>query len=291
MVEYLGKWGSVLVEELRVAFQGERGSYSEEAVIRFFGDAAEPHPRKSISAVFMSVEAGEVEAGVIPVENSIEGSVGESYDFLLTTSLKVVGEINLRISHCLIGIEGATLEGLKKVISHPQALGQCRAYIASLGLEPISHYDTAGAVRLVKEMDDKTVAAIASARAAEIYSMSILARDIEDYGRNYTRFLVISRGEPQRAQKEKTSVIFTLPHRPGALYDALGAFAKRGINLTKIESRPTRARPWQYNFYVDFEGHISDKQVREALSELAAKTILLKVLGSYPAWQDPSQGT
>ncbi len=271
---------------MKVAFQGERGAYSEEAVIRYFGEAAEPQPRRTISAVFMSVEAGEVEAGVVPVENSIEGSVGETYDALLTTSLKVIGELNLRISHCLIGLPGATIAGLKKVVSHPQALAQCRAYIASLGLETVSHYDTAAAVRFVKELGDKTVAAIASARAAEIYSMEILARGVEDYGRNYTRFLVIGRGEPERAEKEKTSIIFSLPHRPGALYEALGAFAKRGINLTKIESRPTRARPWQYHFYVDFEGHIGDDKIREALSELAAKSILLKVLGSYPAWQD-----
>lgn len=271
---------------LKVAFQGERGAYSEEAVIRFFGEKAEPQPRKTISSVFMSVEAGEVDAGVVPVENSIEGSVGESYDALLTTSLKVVGEINLRISHCLIGLPGATVEGLRRVISHPQALGQCRAYLASLGLETVSHYDTAAAVRLVKEMGDKSVAAIASARAAEIYGMEILARGIEDYGRNFTRFLVIGRVEPPRAEREKTSIIFALPHKPGALYEALGAFAKRGINLTKIESRPTRARPWQYNFYLDFEGHVSDERVREALSELATKSILLKVLGSYPAWID-----
>ncbi|MEM0381581.1 MAG: prephenate dehydratase [Nitrososphaerota archaeon] len=273
---------------MKVAFQGERGAYSEEAVIRYFGEEAEPQPRKTISAVFMSVEAGEVDAGVVPVENSIEGSVGESYDALLTTSLKVIGEINLRIIHCLIGLPGARIESLRKVVSHPQALAQCRAYIASLGLEPVSHYDTAAAVRLLKETGDETVAAIASARAAEIYGMEILARGIEDYGRNYTRFLVIGRSEPPRAEKEKTSIIFSLPHKPGALYEALGAFAKRGINLTKIESRPTRARPWQYNFYVDFEGHIGDDRVRDALSELATRSILLKVLGSYPAWNEPA---
>ncbi|MCS7146260.1 MAG: prephenate dehydratase [Nitrososphaerota archaeon] len=271
---------------MRVAFQGERGAYSEEAVIRYFGEKAEPQPRKTISMVFMSVEAGEVEAGVVPVENSIEGSVGESYDALLTTSLKVIGEINLRISHCLISLPGATIDGLRRVVSHPQALAQCRAYLASLGLETISHYDTAAAVRLVKETGDKSLAAIASARAAEIHGMEILARGIEDYGRNFTRFFVIGRGEPPRAEREKTSIIFALPHKPGALYEALGAFAKRGINLTKIESRPTRARPWQYNFYVDFEGHISEERVKDALSELAGRSILLKVLGSYPAWSD-----
>jgi len=271
---------------MKVAFQGERGAYSEEAVIKFFGEGADPQPRKTIPAVFMSVEAGEVDAGVIPVENSIEGSVGESYDALLTTSLKVVGEINLRISHCLIALPGSTISGIVRVVSHPQALAQCRGYISSLGLEPVSHYDTAAAVRLVKEMGDKSVAAIASARAAEIYGMDILARGIEDYGRNYTRFLVVGRYDPPRVEKEKTSIIFSLPHRPGALFEALGAFARRGINLTKIESRPTRARPWQYNFYVDFEGHMAEDRVREALSELAEKAILLKVLGSYPAWAD-----
>ncbi len=274
---------------IRVGFQGEHGSYSEEAVLRYFGESAEPLPYKSITSVFVAVETGEASAGVVPVENSIEGSVGETYDSLLTTSLRVVGEINLRISHCLIGLPGAKISELKRVYSHPQALAQCRAYLASLGLEPVSYYDTAAAARLIKEMGDKSAAAIASARAAGIYSLEILASGIEDYGRNYTRFLVIGREPSTRSGRDKTSIIFTLPHRPGALYEALGVFARRSINLTKIESRPTRARPWQYNFYVDFEGHIDDEVVREAMSELAQKALFVKVLGSYPAWINKNQ--
>lgn len=267
---------------MRVAFQGEVGSYSEEAVVRYFGPEAEPLPKKTIAGVFASVEAGEAERGIVPVENSIEGSVNETYDMLLTTSLKVVGEFNLRITHCLIGHPGSDIRRIKRVYSHPQALSQCRAYIASLGAEPISTYDTAGAVKMLREMGDPESAAIASERAAEIYGMKILARGVEDYGRNYTRFLIVGREPAPRSGRDKTSVIFTLTHTPGALYRAIGSFAQRGINLTKIESRPTRARPWQYNFYVDFEGHIDDEATRGALSELASKTLFLKVLGSYP---------
>ncbi len=271
---------------MKVAFQGEQGAYSEEAVLKYFGESSQPRPCRTITSVFVAVETGEADGGVVPVENSIEGSVNETYDALLTTSLRVVGEINLRISHCLIGLPGTKLSDLKRVYSHPQALAQCRAYLASLGLESVSYYDTAAAVKWVKEHGDRSSAAIASARAAEIYSLEILARGIEDYGRNYTRFLVIGRGQPPRTGRDKTSIIFTLPHRPGALYEALGLFASRGINLTKIESRPTKARPWQYNFYVDFEGYLEDDAVKAALAELADKALFVKVLGSYPAWTE-----
>ncbi|MEM2041264.1 MAG: prephenate dehydratase [Nitrososphaerota archaeon] len=267
---------------MKVAFQGEKGSYSEEAVIKHFGAGAEPIPKRTISAVFSAVEVGEVDAGVVPIENSIEGSVTETYDLLLTTSLKVIGEIYLKIVHCLIGLPGTDIKSIKRVYSHPQAISQCRGYIASMGFEYISIYDTAGAVKLIKETGDKTAAAIASERAAEIYGMQILARSIEDYGRNYTRFLIIGKNNPPPGERCKTTVIFTLSHIPGALYQALGAFALRGINLTKIESRPTRSRPWQYNFYIDFEGSIEEKHVKEALAELSSKTLFLKVLGSYP---------
>ncbi|MCS7143057.1 MAG: prephenate dehydratase [Aigarchaeota archaeon] len=266
-----------------VAFQGEYGSFSEEAVIKQFGKGVTMLPKKTITSVFMSVEAGEAEAGVVPIENSIEGPVNETYDRLLTTGLKVIGEINMRIRHCLIGLYGASVSDIKRVYSHPQAIGQCRAYLESLGVELFSTYDTAGSVKMIKEMGDPTNAAIASQRAAEIYEMEVLASDIEDYGRNYTRFLIIGYDVQPPSGADKTSVIFSVAHRPGALYNAIGAFAERGINLTKIESRPTRARPWQYNFYVDFEGHIDDDLVRNALTDLTKKTLFLKVLGSYRA--------
>jgi prephenate dehydratase/chorismate mutase/prephenate dehydratase len=267
--------------KVKVAFQGELGSYSEEAASKFFGQEFVPVPMRSLLSVFTAVEAGSAYYGVVPIENSIEGGVGETYDLLLSSGLRVVGEVYVRVVHCLIGLEGAEISDIKRVYSHPQALAQCRAYITMMGFEPVSTYDTAGAVKLVKEMGDRSNAAIASERAASIYGMKVLAKGIEDYGRNYTRFLVMGReavGEPKRP---KTSIIFSVPHRAGALYRALEPFATREINLTKIESRPTRARPWQYYFFVDFEGDVRDERVREALAELTSRTLFLKVLGTY----------
>ncbi|MEM2233456.1 MAG: prephenate dehydratase, partial [Nitrososphaerota archaeon] len=240
--------------KLRVAFQGELGSYSEEAAAKFFGQGFEPVPMRSLLSVFTAVEAGAADYGVVPIENSIEGGVGETYDLLLSSGLRVVGEVYVRVVHCLIGLEGAELSDIRRVYSHPQALAQCRAYITMMGFEPVSTYDTAGAVKLVKEMGDRSNAAIASERAATIYGMKVLAKGIEDYGRNYTRFLVMGREALGAPRRPKTSVIFSVPHRAGALFRGLEPFAVREINLTKIESRPTRARPWQYYFFVDFEG-------------------------------------
>ncbi|MDW8044023.1 MAG: prephenate dehydratase [Nitrososphaerota archaeon] len=269
----------------RVAFQGELGSYSDEAASRFFGEDFEPLPQRTLAAVFNAVESHRADAGVVPVENSIEGSVGEAYDLLLSTGLRVVGEVYVRVVHCLVGLQESDLSTVRRVYSHPQALGQCRAWISVMGYEPIGFYDTAGAARFVKESGDPTCAAIASERAARIYGLRVLARGIEDYGRNYTRFLVIGRDPPQPSKRTKTTVIFSVAHRPGSLYRALGPLAERGINLTKIESRPTRARPWQYHFFVDFEGSVEEDRVREALSELSNHTLFLKVLGSYPMAQ------
>ncbi len=267
---------------LAVAYQGERGAYSEEAVYTHFGPDVKAVPCRTIREVFNNTEARTVDYGVVPVENSIEGSVSETYDMFLTSSVKVVGEIILRISHCLIVNPETELKDIRLVYSHPQALAQCRGFIASLGAELVTTYDTAGSVRLIKDKGLRDAAAIASERAAEIYGMRVLARGIEDYGRNYTRFLVISTREAESSKDSKTSIIFSTAHIPGALYHALGAFANNGLNLTKIESRPTRQRPWEYYFFVDFEGHQDDERSRKALSELASKVIFLKVLGSYP---------
>ncbi|MEM4410929.1 MAG: prephenate dehydratase [Candidatus Caldarchaeum sp.] len=267
---------------LRVAFQGEKGAYSEEAVISYFGDKAELFPCKTIREVFKNTEALVVDFGVVPVENSIEGSVAETYDMFLTSSVKVVGEIILKIRHCLISHPGTTLADVKVVYSHPQALAQCRGFLTSLGAEMAVTYDTAGSVKMIKEQGLKHAAAVASERAAQIYGMSVLAKGIEDYGHNYTRFLVISTRETTPQADSKTSIIFSTVHRPGALYNALGAFARNNINLTKIESRPTRQRPWEYYFFVDFEGNVGDEGVKKALAELSSCTIFVKILGSYP---------
>jgi len=270
---------------VKVGFQGERGAYSEEAVRTYFGEDVEVLPFKTIRDVFKNTEAGVIDYGVVPVENSIEGSVYETYDMFLSSSARVVGEIILRIRHCLIALPETSITDVKVVYSHPQALAQCRGFLSSLEVETVVTYDTAGSVKMIKEHGLRNAAAVASERAAQIYDMAVLAKGIEDYGHNYTRFLVISMREAQSGRENKTSIIFSTAHRPGSLYNALGAFARHNINLTKIESRPTRQRPWEYYFFVDFEGHNEDQHVRDALRELANNTVFIKVLGSYPRAQ------
>ena len=270
------------LKKLRVGFQGEHGAYSEQAIENEFGAETETVPCKSIREVFNLTEVGSVDLAVVPIENSIEGSVGETYDLLLTSSVKVVGEIVLRVVHCLIGMQSSRLEQIRFVYSHPQALAQCRGFVASLRAEPMITYDTAGSVKMIKDQANGAAAAIASEKAASLYGMRVLARGIEDYGRNYTRFLIISKNETRGTKECKTSIIFSVPHTPGSLYGALEAFAKEGINLTKIESRPTRQRPWEYYFFLDFEGHAKDRKCAHVLAELTKHSVFLKVLGSYP---------
>jgi chorismate mutase/prephenate dehydratase len=275
-------------ERLKVAFQGERGAYSESAVYTYFGDEAEVKPCRDLTEVFESVNKQEVPVGVVPVENSLEGSVNQTYDLFLTHNLKVSGEIIIRISHCLIANPSTSLEAVKTVYSHPQALAQCRSFLERLGSDLIPTYDTAGSVKMLKEKGLKDAAAVASEKAAEIYGMKILAREIEDTPTNYTRFFVISKEDSPRTGKDKTSIIFAAKHKPGALYHALEEFEKRNINLTKIESRPTKQKPWEYNFYLDFEGHRTEKNCAQALKALQEKAAFLKILGSYPKAEQPS---
>ncbi|MEM1507574.1 MAG: prephenate dehydratase [Candidatus Bathyarchaeia archaeon] len=267
---------------VKVAFQGEIGAYSESAIYEFFGQDVQPVPCKRFSDVFRYVDSGETGFGVVPVENSIEGSVTQVYDLFLEYDVKVCGEVVLKIAHCLIANPNVALSSIRVVYSHPQALGQCRNFLERLNCEIISTYDTAGSVKMIKENNMINAAAIASERAAKIYGMNILARDIADNPNNYTRFFVLSRSDAPPTGNDKTSIIFSTRHVPGALYRALGEFALRGINLTKIESRPTRQRPWEYNFYLDFEGHRTEARCAEALEGLKANTLFVKILGSYP---------
>lgn len=265
----------------RVAFQGERGAYGEMAALQYFPGAT-PVPLKSFADVFEAAEKKRVAYAVIPVENSIEGSVGEVYDLLLLTNLKAVGEVYQRVHHCLIANTNTKISQIKSVYSHPQALGQCRGYLRRKKIEPLPAYDTAGAVKMIKERKLLDSAAIASRRAAELYDMKILAQDIEDRKNNYTRFLVLAPKTGNKSGSDyKTSIIFSIRHVPGALFGILGEFALRGINLTKIESRPTKETPWEYNFYVDFEGHYGDSSVKKAFAQIRPKMSHLKVLGSY----------
>jgi len=269
-------------DEVKVAFQGERGAYSESAVYSFFGSSVEVKPCRNLSDVFESVEKGETMYGVVPIENSIEGSVNQTYDLFLEHDLKVCGETVLKIDHCLITNPKTSLNSIEVIYSHPQALAQCRSFLESLGCELIPTYDTAGSVKMMKEKGLINAGAIASERAAEIYGMKVLARDIADNPNNYTRFFVLSKEDSPPSGNDKTSIIFSVKHIPGALYHALGEFAMRNINLTKVETRPAKGKPWEYNFYLDFEGHRSEKRCREALKGLEKMSYFVKVLGSYP---------
>jgi chorismate mutase / prephenate dehydratase len=267
---------------VKVAFQGERGAYSENAVYQYFGPDTEVKPCRDFKDVFDSVCTQDTQCGVVPVENSLEGSVAQNYDLFLRYDLKVCGEVVVKIEHCLIANPGTAIEDIKVVYSHPQALGQCRSFLEDFGRELIPTYDTAGSVKMLKEKGLTNAAAIASERAANLYGMHILAKDIADNPENFTRFFVLSTEDAKQTGKDKTSIIFGATHKPGSLYHALGEFAKRDINLTKIESRPTKQTPWEYNFYLDFEGHRCEKQCMEALKALEKYSDFVKVLGSYP---------
>jgi chorismate mutase/prephenate dehydratase len=266
---------------VKVAFQGERGAYSESAVYQFFGSETQVKPCKEFRDVFESVASQKTEFGVIPIENSLEGSVTQNYDLFLKYDLKVCGEVIVKVEHYLIANPGTALADVKAVYSHPQALAQCRHFLEELGRELIPTYDTAGSVKMLKEKGIRNAAAVASERAAKIYDMQILAEDIADNSENYTRFFVLSKEEGAATGKDKTAVIFGATHAPGILYHALGEFAKREINLTKIESRPTKQKPWEYNFYLDFEGHRTEKKCADALKALEKYASFIKVLGSY----------
>jgi chorismate mutase/prephenate dehydratase len=218
----------------------------------------------------------------VPVENSLEGSISRAYDLLLDSPLMVCGETEMRISHCLIAIDGASLDTIKFVYSHPQALGQSRNFLKQLNAEIVPASDTAGSVRMIKEQGRLDSAAVASAKAAELYGMKIIAREIEDNPHNFTRFFVLSKEDSPPTGNDKTSIVFSLKHKPGALYECLREFASRKVNLTKLESRPTRHQPWEYNFYMDFSGHREEKEVGEALKALEEHAVFVKILGSYP---------
>jgi chorismate mutase/prephenate dehydratase len=269
-------------EKLKVSFQGERGAYSENAIHAFFGEDVEVNPCKDLTEVFQMVKNKETNYGVVPIENSLEGSVNQTYDLFLNYNLKVKGEIIIRISHCLIANPGTKISSVKTVYSHPQALAQSRIFLENCKCKLIPTYDTAGSVKMIKDKALKNAAAIASERAAKLYGMTILAKEIEDNQTNFTRFFVISQKDSQKTGEDKTSIIFASSHTPGALYSALGEFAKRKINLTKIESRPTKQKPWEYNFYLDFEGHRTEPRCSEVLKVLEKNYAFLKVLGSYP---------
>lgn len=265
----------------KVAFQGEKGAFSEDAVLRFFG-GVELLPCRALRDVFEAAAQGAADFGVVPVENSQAGSINETYDLLLRYDLNIYGEIALEVNHCLLAPSGESLASIKTVYSHPQALAQCEEFLRKLNVEIVPTYDTAGSAKLIREKALANCAAVASKRVSEIYQMQILAEDIQTIPDNYTKFFVVSKAKANCADENKTSLVFATRNAPGALYDCLGAFATRGINLTKLESRPSKDKPWEYVFYVDLEGHTEDDICNQALQDLRKKTSFLKILGSYP---------
>lgn len=240
-------------------------------------------PCRSFGDLFEAVHNGRASHALLPVENSLAGTVVPAYDQLLDHDLQVQAEVIVKVEHCLLAPAGTSLASVKRALSHPQALAQCEQTLRRMGIEPVAHYDTAGAARDLAADPQPATAAIASQLAAETYGLEILARGIEDLPFNYTRFFVLGLAPPPRRDPSKTSIIFTTRHVPGALYTVLGELAQRQINLTKIESRPRRNRPWHYLFYVDFEGHEEEPAVRNALMGILKQASFLKVLGSYPA--------
>ncbi len=270
-------------DQMIIAFQGEHGAYSEQAIRQHFGPEPMTLPCRSFLEIFLTLQDGRATHGMLPVENSLAGTVIPAYDLLVDHDLHVQAEVIVRVEHCLMSPPGTKLQDIKRVKSHYQALGQCEQTLRRMALEPVTHYDTAGAARDLAANPEPQTAVIASELASQTYGLEILMRNLEDLDFNYTRFFVLGTTPPPRQDPSKTSIIFTTRHIPGALYKVLSELAEREINLTKIESRPRRNRPWHYLFYLDFSGHEDDPQVQEAVLGILKSSSFLKILGSYPA--------
>ncbi len=265
-----------------IAFQGERGAFSEEAAYKLLGRNIEVLPCENFEAVFASVAKGHADRCLAPIENTLAGSVYENYDLLVKNDLHIVGEVNLRIVHNLIAFPGTTLRNLRRVYSHPVALAQCSRFLSEHPkVERIPFYDTAGSVKMLASERPAGSAAIASRVAASVYKARILKTHLEDHRENFTRFLLLSLKAVVPPRANKVSIVFSTRNVPGALYKCLSVFALRDIDLTKMESRPLRGRPWEYLFYLDFVGNTKEERCRKALEHLAEVTNFLRVLGCY----------
>ena len=275
------------METITVAFQGEPGAYSELAALEFFAPASvQTRPCETFDEAFQAVSDGACTHGVLPIENSLAGSIHRNYDLLLQHDLHIVGEYPLRVQHCLVALPGTKIDDIRRIHSHPQALAQCEKNLKRRGVELSPESDTAGSARLIRERQDAHAGALASRRAAQVNSLQILAENMEDDPANYTRFLVLARQPVEISEPEqgdyKTSIVFSLKNSPGVLFKAMGVFALREIDLTKIESRPIQGRPWEYMFYIDFAGHKDQRNCQRALEHLQELAVYMRLLGSYP---------
>lgn len=279
-VDHLGKTNGTGMQ--KAAFLGEMGTFSHKACLQYFGTQVAAVPAPSFKAIFEAVKNREVDFGVVPLENSLSGSIHENYDFLLEYDLRIVGEITLRIIHHLIGQPGAGIETIKRVLSPPLIFQQCRQFMERYSnWELIPVKDTAAAVKQISKTANAADAAIAGREAAEIYGMSVIEEGVETNPRNYTRFVIIGRDKLEKGPRRKSSFIFSTNHQPGALYEVLKIYADNGINLVKIESRPIHGKPWEYMFYVDIEADAESEAFQPILDMIKAKTDYLKILGSY----------
>jgi prephenate dehydratase len=264
---------------MRLAYQGEPGAYSEAAALQYGGSHTETLPCKTFDEVFEAVVKKRATHGVVPLENSVGGTIHRNYDLLLEHELPITGEVELDVVHCLQALPGTKLEDVKVVYSHPQALAQCERYLKDLGVTVEAVYDTAGGAKLIAEQKQANAAALASRRAAEVFGLEVLQEAVQDYEFNITRFAIVGGALPPEANK--TTIVFALPSTPGALFKALSVFALRDINLTKLESRPMRGRPWEYLFYVEVDARRDDLPCARALTHLAEFAKWSRVLGSY----------
>ncbi len=272
------------MSSLTVSFQGERGAFSEEAARQLLGQRIRVLPCETFSAAFESVARGRARYCLVPIENTLAGSVYENYDLLLANHLHIVGETNLRVVHNLVAFPETSTQNLHRVFSHPVALAQCGKFFRKHpGVEKVPFYDTAGSVKMLAEQRIPGAGAIASRTAAKVYRARVLATHLEDHHENYTRFLLLSRKPVVSPRANKVSIVFSTRNVPGALFKCLSVFALRDIDLSKLESRPLRGKPWEYMFYVDFIGNTREARCQKALAHLAEVTSLLRVLGCYPS--------
>ena len=275
---------------LVVAFQGIQGANSEIAIRQHFGGPVDVYPCHDLNELFHALQTNKVSNALLPVENALAGSVNGAYELLMDYDFVVQAEEILHVHHALVALPGTVLADIQFVRSHPQALAQCDRFLKRHSMTPVPWHDTAGASYDLSQDHAPNSGALSSTLAAQMYGLEVLATEVEDVAFNYTRFFLLGHEAVERAERNKTSIVFATRNRPSALYECLGEFATRGINLTKIESRPRRNRPWEPVFFLDFEGHWQDEPCKEALIRLVQKASFVKMLGSYPAAKTDSVG-